>query len=362
MGGGIVGISTAYYLGLSGVKSLVVEKDSVGSHASGFAYGSLAALGGSPVRGPTFELSKEGMWLHQELARTLPEETGVNFDYRTRPSLSLVFTHEEAEAAKRALQWMRKQRGYSARWVETEEARSIEPRIAPDVLGGIYVEGEADLEPHRLVVALTQAAERLGATVRHGQVTGLRREGARVTEVVLEDGPIACRHVVLAMGPWAGEASEWLEVPIRVRPLKGQILRLRAPGPPIRCTLGLGGNYATTKPDGLVWSGTTEEEAGFNELTTKAARDDIFAKLVRMLPSFSGAQVDLQTACLRPISEDGLLVLGQAPGWEGVYVATGAGRKGILLGPAMGKLAADLVTKGAPSVPIDVFDPGRFAA
>ena len=362
MGGGIVGISTAYYLGRSGVKSVVVEKDSVGSHASGFAYGSLAPLGGSAIRGTMFELSKEGMRLHKELAKVLPEETGVNFDYRTRPSLSLVFTDEEADAAKRALPWMEEQRGYSARWVERDEARSIEPRIAPDILGGISVEGEADLEPYRLVIALTQAAERLGATFRHGRVTGLRREGARVTTVVLEDGPIPCRQVVLAMGPWAGDASEWLGVPVGVRPLKGQILRLRAPGPPIRCTLSLGGNYATTKPDGLVWSGTTEEEAGFDERTTKAARDEILAKLLRMLPSFSGAQIVLQTACLRPISADGLLVLGQAPGWEGVYVATGAGRKGIVLGPAMGKLAAELVTEGATSVPIDVFDPGRFAA
>jgi glycine/D-amino acid oxidase-like deaminating enzyme len=145
-----------------------------------------------------------------------------------------------------------------------------------------------------------------------------------------------------------------------VRPLKGQILRLRAPGAPYRCSINWQGNYATTKPDGLVWAGTTEEEAGFDETPTIDARDRIMTDLLKMVPALADAQLVRQTACLRPLSSDGLLVLGKAPGWEGVYMATGAGRSGIILGPAMGRITADLVATGATDIPIETFDPGRF--
>jgi glycine/D-amino acid oxidase-like deaminating enzyme len=86
------------------------------------------------------------------------------------------------------------------------------------------------------------------------------------------------------------------------------------------------------------------------------------AALLKMLPSLADAQLTRQTACLRPVSSDGLLVLGEVPGWAGVYMATGAGRKGIILGPSMGRIIADLITKGVSDIPVDAFDPGRFAA
>jgi glycine oxidase len=223
------------------------------------------------------------------------------------------------------------------------------------------VEGTADVEPYRLVLALTRGAERLGVTVRHGRAIGLRRAGGRVTGLVLEREVIACSTVVLALGPWSGEVSAWIGVPIDVRPLKGQILRLQAPGPPVDCSVGWGHNYATTKTDGLLWAGTTEEEVGFDEGSTSAARDEIGAALVRMLPAMADAQIAYQTACLRPVASDGLLVLGRVPGLEHVYVATGAGRKGILYGPAMGRAIADLVLGRDTRVALEPFAPDRFA-
>src|SRR5262249_50089766 len=157
------------------------------------------------------------------------------------------------------------------------------------------------------------AAERLGARVQHGRVTSLRRDGGRVTAVLLERSVIECASVVLAVGPWSGETSAWLDVPIEVHPLQGQIPRPPAPRPPVPCSVGWGRNYATTKPDGLLWAGTTEEHAGFDEETTPAARDEIGAALVKMLPAMADAQIVHQTACLRPVASDGLLVLGRVP-------------------------------------------------
>ena len=357
IGGGIVGTSTAYYLGKAGIKSVVVERDAIGSHASGFAYGGIGSLGGP---GPTLPVAREGVRLHGELSKSLPEETGIDTWYRHRPTLSLAYSDEEAEAAKDGLPWKQEQEGYSVRWVEPAEARSIEPRISPTAVGGVYAEGGAEVDPYRLVLALAQAAEKLGARVRHGRVTGLSRDGGRVRGVTLGNDEISCEQVVLAMGPWTGEASQWLDSPVPVRPLKGQILRLSAAGPPYECSIGWAGNYATSKRDGLVWAGTTEEEVGFDEDNTTEARDRIMAALLKMVPSLAEAKLVQQTACLRPLSRDGLLLLGSVPDWEGVYIATGGLRSGISLGPAMGRITADLITSGKSNIPIDAFDPGRF--
>jgi len=95
--------------------------------------------------------------------------------------------------------------------------------------------------------------------------------------------------------------------------------------------------------------------------STVAARDEIGAVLVRMLPAMAEAQVAQQTACLRPVASDGLLVLGGVPGFDGVYVATGGARKGILYGPAMGHALADLVVGRNTRIALDAFAPGRFA-
>jgi len=361
VGGGIAGMTTAYYLAKSGVPSVVVERDAIGSHASGFAYGGLSPLSGFGIPGPQAEIAMEAMWLHRELSKTLRDETGIDVDFRVRSSLALAFTEAEVLRLRAALPWQQEQPGYTARWLDVAEARRVEPRIADETLGATLVEGGGAVEPYRLVLALTRAAEHLGVRVRHGRAIGLRRAGGRVTGVVLEREVLPCATAVLALGPWSAEASDWIGVPIDVRPLKGQILRLQAPGPPVVCSVGWGHNYATTKTDGLLWAGTTEEEAGFDEESTPAARDEIGAALLKMLPFMADAQVAQQTACLRPVASDGLLVLGSVPGLDHVYVATGGARKGILYGPAMGQAIADVVLGREPQVALDAFAPGRFA-
>src|SRR2546425_4161591 len=263
MGGGIAGMTTAYYLAKSGVPSVVVERDAIGSHASGFAYGGLSPLSGFGIPGPMAEIAQDGMRLHRELSKSLLEETGIDVDFRMRSSLALAFTDADVQRLRAAMPWQQQQSGYSVRWLDAADARKAEPRISDETIGATLTEGGGAVEPYRLVLALTRAAEQLGVRVRHGRVIGLRRDGGRMTGVVLEREVLSCATAVLALGPWSAEASDWIGVPIDVRPLKGQILRLQAPGPTFDCSGGWGHNYATTKTDRLLWAGTTEEEAIF---------------------------------------------------------------------------------------------------
>ena len=360
VGGGIAGLATAYYLAKARVTSVVVERDAIGSHASGFAYGGLSPLSGFGIPGPLAEIADYGMRLHRELRESVGEETGIDVDFRVRCSLALALSEADVQRLQAALRWQQRQPGYTVRWLDASEARRVEPRISDETLGATLIEGTADVEPYRLVLALARASEDLGVRVRHGRAIRLLRDGGRVAGVVLERDVVACSTVVLALGPWSAEVSDWIGVPIDVRPLKGQILRLRAPGPPVDCSVGWGHHYATTKTDGLLWAGTTEEEAGFDEDSTAAARDEIGAALVKMLPEMADAQIAHQTACLRPVASDGLPVLGRVAGLEGVYVATGGARKGILYGPAMGRSIADLILGRDPRVALEAFAPGRF--
>ncbi len=369
VGGGLVGTATAYFLAREGLECIVVERDGIASHASGFSYAALGTFDEAGMMdGAHFDVASLGMRLHHELADSLLDETGVNVEFRERPSLSLAFDEDEVVAAQspEGLErdrhsWEVDTQGYTVEWLTTGDALQVEPRINPAALGAVYMEGTCDVNAQRLTLALAMGAEQRGARVVRANVTGLSRDGGRVRGVTLDDGEIECARVVVATGPWSEEASDWLGVPIRMQPWKGQILRLRLPGPPIRASVGGGDHFASTKPDGLTWVGPTFEDVGIDETTHDWARDEIMAAVVKNVPSLVEGEVVMHTACVRPLSADRKLVLGEVPGTDGAYIATGGGRLGLMLGPAMAKLTADLVAKGTTTVPLDEFDPGRFA-
>ena len=108
VGGGIVGMVTAYYLAKAGVPSVVIERDAIGSHASGYAYGGLSPVSGFGTPGPLAEVSQEGMRLHRELAESVVEETGIGIDFRVRSSLALAFTEADVQRLQSALPWQQR--------------------------------------------------------------------------------------------------------------------------------------------------------------------------------------------------------------------------------------------------------------
>ena len=367
VGGGLVGVATAYFLSLLGIKSIVVERDGLGGHASGFSYAALGTFDEAGMTDNHFEVGSLGMRLHKELAESLYEETGVDVEFRERPMLGIVFDEKEAEAVQNPKghdairrSWEVDDQGYTIKWVDEKEARGIESRISSKALGGIYTEGTTDVNAYRLTLALAMAAEQRGAQVMNGTVTGLVKDDGRVRGVMVNGTQIACDRVVVAMGPWSQASSNWLGIPILMQPWKGQILRLRLPGPPIRSSV-VGGDYFTsTKPDGHTWVGATFEDVGLDESTTPEARESIMAGAVKNIPSLSEGQIVLQTACLRPLSSDRKLILGKVPDLDGAYVATGGGRLGLMMGPAMGSLIADLIDDDVTGISLDAFTPGRF--
>jgi glycine oxidase len=371
IGGGVAGCAVAYYLAQAGVKVTVIESQGIGMQASGYSAGGLNPLQGAQIPGPLGPLAIESFRLHRGLWDRLREDTGIDCQGRIISLVKVALDESELPELQETVDLFAaaRQDGFSARWLDSKEVRELEPRLAQGVLRGVCAQGNAALDSYLLTLALARSAERLGANFRTGQarglrpsVEGLRHGSGRATAVVLADGEVACGQVVLAMGPWSREAEAWLGVSIPVEPLKGEILRLRLSleGPALAHDFSGGGGSLHPKPDGLVWCGTTEERRGFDKQPSASAKETIWRAASRLMPSAAQGRLVNHTACLRPVTPDWLPILGQAPGWDNVYLCTGAGKKGVLLAPGMGQAVADLVTQGRTGITIGPCAPQRF--
>ena len=361
VGGGIIGCLTAYLLASRGLKVTVVEADSVGSHASGFAFGEMGALQGAGIPDPLLGFSVWSLQRHHSLAKELKDLSGVDNQFRFCSRLKLAFEEEAVQSYHRDLEWQREVKDFKVAWLTPREVVEVEPLANPECLGAVYIQGVGTVEPYRLTLASAQAGEKLGVEMVLRRATGLLSQGDYCRGVKFEGGQIEAASVVLAMGPWSQQASSWCRADIPVTPLKGQILRLRQSAGAIQTSLYHSGSYVVSKPDGLTWAGTTAERVGFDEEITSQARDKIMGDLLKMAPSLSDAQLVQQTACLRPLSADGLPIVGKVPGWQNLYVGTGAGRNGILFSTGMSEGLADLILDGSSQVPgLAALDPARF--
>ena len=350
VGGGIVACLSGYLLGRRGYKVTILEADSLGSHASGFAFGGLDPLTGIGLPEPLLDFSLWCFVRHRSLARELHEATGIDVGFELRDRLNLAFNNEEAKVLKDQIEWMKDVGGFTVEWVSNAEARRLEPQVSGEITGALYQRSPGALEPYRFILAAMRAAERYGVEMLQRRAIGLISDGDRVTGVTLESGTIDAGIVVLAMGPWTGLASEWCGVDIPVTPLKGQILRLRTLHDPLKMAVNYAHSYVATKSDGLIWAGTTEEETGFDDSLNSAARDSIMADFLKMIPGMTDAELLQQTACLRPLSADGLPIVDKVTGWENLYVSTGAGRKGILWSTGMAHALFEMIDEGAVDV------------
>ncbi|MDP6107060.1 MAG: FAD-dependent oxidoreductase [Candidatus Brocadiia bacterium] len=360
VGAGIAGCAVAYELTRLGVRPLIVEREGVASGASGGALGDLNTQTGAGLDGPLFALARTSLEMHGDMYGLLREETGFDSALRMIPSLMVAMDDSDVARLRAEVTRLRGL-GFESDWLTAREVRALEPSLSPETGGAVRTQGMGMLAASVLTTSLLHAAEGRGATLRHGEVRGLEWDGDRVVGVTVGDERVSCGSVVLAVGPWSARLGAWLGTPVPVRPVKGQIVQLRVPGAPVGHYISWDDTYAVSKEGGLTWTGTTMEEAGFDVTPTLEVRDDILRRVHRLLSGFAEAEVVRQTACLRPVTDDGLPIMGAAPTCRGVYVATGGGRKGILLGPVMGKAVADLVVHGATDLPIEPLGLDRFA-
>ena len=375
VGAGVVGCSVAYHLATRGVDVLLFEKEGIGSGASAHATGSLSLLGAEFSPGPSFQLALAVYREFPALVPELEEVTGMDLLYQRRPSLRLALDEEEEKFIKGRLAWQ--QDHVAMRWIDGEAVRRIEPRLTEQIRGAAYEDESAQLDSYRLNLALAQAAEKRGARLVLREINGLVQtesvSGGRVTGVRSVDGAVSCGTVVVAAGVWSAVFGDWLGAPVPVRPLKGERLLLRYAGAPLPVLISSPKRgHMISRLDGLLGVGSTggrdydrqESHSGvdYDRQPTESARIDLLNRAVEVLPDLAEAKLVQQLAGSRPLSPDGMPIIGPVPGWEGVYLATGHTTKGIHLGPITGRIIADYICPGGemPGLDLDGFLPDRF--
>jgi glycine oxidase len=359
VGGGVIGCAVGYYLTQAGASVTIVERGEIGGEASGAAAGMLAPLSESPRPGPFVELCLTSLRLFPALAAALRQETGIDIEYLPSGILRVALTEDEERELRHRMEWQ-SALGLPLEWVDGEALRRLEPRLGP-AQGALYSPQEHQVSAGRLTQAFAQAAARRGAVLRQDTtVTDLLTNGQRITGVRTSSGEVSGGQVVLAAGPWTGAFARRLGVPLPVRPVRGQMLALADFALPLRHIVWGEAAYLVPKANGFLFVGATVEDVGFRASTTTKGQRGLQRGAHALVPSLAHSQVASSWAALRPGSPDDLPILGPVPGWDGLSVAGGHYRNGILLAPITGRLMAQLLTEGKTEVSLAPFSAGRF--
>jgi glycine/D-amino acid oxidase-like deaminating enzyme len=353
-GGGVIGACTAYFLARRGVEVMVVERSEVATAASGKAGGFLALdwCAGTPLDA----LARRSFGLHAALAG----ETAGNWAYRRMNAYSGVVVPDEDA---------RRQGPIKLGWLN--ERVNIVHRLGTP-------ETTAIVHPRKFTAAMMRSAQDLGAELRIGQITALlqSRDGSTARGVEVDGTPIEADAVVLAMGPWSLLASQWTPLPA--------VFGQRSPSLVYDTGTDVGADalfldYSDESGDAVSVEvfpradGSTHVTA-FSDIAPlpldpaavmpdQDALDRVEAICARLSPAFRSEKIMARQACFRPVTQDGLPLIGRLPQLESAFVATGHNVWGILNAPATGEALAELIADGAAqSSDLTAFDPSRLPA
>jgi glycine/D-amino acid oxidase-like deaminating enzyme len=349
-GGGVIGASIAYFLSCRGVEAIVVERTGIACAASGKSGGFLALdwCDGTPLEA----LARRSFALHASLA----EKIGDDWGYRRLTTYGGSTSAGDGRPHRNA---------HGVTWLSDSVA--VDRRLGATAT-------TAQVHPGQFTAAMMRAAEAQGAELRLGRVTGLVRDAARVRGVEVDGGIIEGDAVVIAMGPWSILAAGWLPLPA-VLGLKGHSLvfetgtKVPAEALFLEYQEAGGGVHSPEvfpRTDGTTYVCAISSESPLpvdpgDVAPDRGAIERLQAMCGRLSPVLAEAKVLARQACYRPVTQDGVPLIGAIPGIEGAYVATGHSVWGILNAPATGEAMAELIAEGvAHTVDLAPFDPARL--
>lgn len=351
-GGGVIGACTAYFLRRHGVDVTVVERTAVAAAASGKAGGFLARdwCTGTPLDA----LARRSFALHAQLSR----EVAGNWGYRPMSAYSghVVPDGSPRRNTRSTLGWL-------------SDGIDIAERIGT-------TETTAIVHPQKFTSAVMNAAIAQGAELRHGRFTGILRDAGctTVNGVGVENSVIEADAVVIAMGPWSLLAAKWMSLPALYAQRSPSILfdtGSHVSADALFLDMEIYGEVTPIevfpRADGTTYVTACPDIDAFpTDPADVAPEGNRMAKLQKMSerlsPLFRPEKIIAKQACYRPVTADGLPLIGRVPQEKTLYVATGHGVWGILNAPATGEALAELIVEGATrNVDLAPFDPARLA-
>ena len=370
IGGGIVGLAVAHALAQRGRRVTVIEGERIGERAAaGVAAGMLAPSSEVDLTDPRLtQLALASHEAYPAWTAALERESGVETGYDATGTL-LVALHRDHLALIERLHAFQVERGLAAERLTGRQAREEEPCLAPGIVGALRMP-DAQVNPRRLLRALTVALERMGAALLEGtRVTAVAPdEGSTGYGLSMErDGTTLTLHapqVVVAAGAWSRQIASPIAglplLPLPLRPVKGQILRLRGERL-VRHVIRTPDVYIVPRAGGELVIGASMEDQGFDERSTAGAVYDLLREARRVLPGIAELELAECGVGFRPALRDHLPAIGNVDG-AGLFVASGHFRNGVELAPITARLLADLMCDGRRDALLEPFAPDRFTA
>lgn len=349
VGGGVIGCFLAYRLALEGVPVTVLERQHVGSGATGASAGNVqpGVMGGIvDAHGVLGALGAESLQLHRTFLPAIKEDSGLDPLDHAVQYLYAALDEPEVAATRQFTAALQEHR-LRAEWIDGRAARALEPRLAPNILGGALHQDCFQMDAYRFVSALSQAAQRRGARVQQGEVVGLQRAGERVTGVVLKDGTtVESATLVLAMGAWTGVAlAQWLGLSVPIGPYALQKLHVRPAGPLPRCAVRWGEVNMVARRDGVMHVGSKHDPTGFEARPTEAGRHWMLERFQTVFPGLPAEVVEAR-AGLGAATPDRTPIIGPVPDCAEVYVSVPS-TNGFLLSAVLADILTALLVRGA---------------
>jgi glycine oxidase len=368
IGGGIIGLVTAWRAAQRGLTTAVLDPEP-GGGAAQVAAGMLAAVtelhyGEQTLLGLNLASARR----YPDFAAELTEQTGHDLGYRRCGTLAVALDADD-RAHLRELHALQQQSGLESQWLSGRECRRLEPMLAPGVRGGLRVDGDHQIDPRRLAGALVAACERAGVVFHRAWAERLTVVRDRATGVVTDDGtPLDAGQTVLAGGSLSGRLADIpQDVLPPVRPVKGQVVRLTMPqrhGPflsrTVRAVVRGSHVYLVPRESGELVVGATSEELGWDTTVTAGGVYELLRDAHELVPGITELPLTETRAGLRPGSPDNAPLLGPT-GLEGLLLATGHYRNGVLLTPVTGDAMAHALATGELPEEARPFTPKRFS-
>jgi glycine oxidase len=356
VGGGVMGCACAWELARAGARVVVLERSVPGAEASSAAAGILGARVEAHDEGPLAALGHESRRLYPRFVRELARSTGIDVEYRESGVLKVVPSARALTELARSVAWQKP----SPLRVNRAWLRRQEPALAAGLAGGVLFEDDARIDPRLLLRALHIAASNAGVTFRSGAyVRGVVRAGGRATGVSLDDGTVVPgTHVLVAAGSWTSLVGGVGLKEGSVEPVRGQIVELETETPAIHRVVFGPKVYLVPRDDGRVLVGSTMEFVGYRREVTAGAVRDLLDAALRLCPALESASLRASWSSFRPYTPDALPLIGESD-CEGLLLATGHHRNGILLAPVTAAIIAALVLGKRPSVALGAFTPRR---
>ncbi|MER5877099.1 glycine oxidase ThiO [Streptomyces sp. NPDC060235] len=369
IGGGIIGLVTAWRAAQRGFTTALVDPEP-GGGAAQVAAGMLAAVtelhyGEETLLGLNLASARR----YPDFAAELTEATGQDLGYRRCGTLAVALDADD-RAHLRELHALQSRSGLDSEWLTGRECRRLEPMLAPGVRGGLRVDGDHQIDPRRLAAALVTACERAGVSIHRTWAERLTVVRDRAAGVVTSDGAErGADQVVLAGGSLSGQlAGVPDDVLPPVRPVKGQVLRLTVPqryapflNRTVRAVVRGGHLYLVPRENGELVVGATSEELGWDTTVTAGGVYELLRDAHELVPGITELPLTETRAGLRPGSPDNAPLLGPTA-LDGLLLATGHFRNGVLLTPVTGDAMAHVLTTGELPDEARPFSPRRFGA